>query len=151
MGKKRWLQLCHPREVWCCFIFKCGPSVYVIPKWVSRELKGPQDYSLLSNVETFNRPRQAGQHLSPPKGKPLGSHLLGRKYLVHLDTPSMIEWTIVVGCIKNPVHRKVTHLSTILALGSLTLELPWDPALSHPLLVECTPIMFTRGALPWRQ
>ena len=71
----------------------------------------------------------------------------GLKYLVHLDSPIMIEWTIVVGCIKNEVHRKVTHPSTTLALGSLTLELPWDPALNHPLLVECTPITLHKRSI----
>jgi hypothetical protein len=68
-------------------------------------------------------------YLSTPKGKPLGSHVVGQKnYVVHLDMPTTIGWTTMVGCTRNS-HRKVSLLSTILALGGLTLESPWDPGL----------------------
>ena len=35
------------------------------------------------------------------KGKPLGSHMVGWKYLVHPDTPTMIGWTMC-----GRVHQK---------------------------------------------
>ena len=44
--------------------------------------------------EHLNGCRQANLHLSPLKRKPLGSHMVGYKYPVHLDTPTMIGWTI---------------------------------------------------------
>ena len=38
----------------------------------------------------------------------------------------MIGWT-TGGRVQKSSARKVTHHSTILALGALTLEFPWDP------------------------
>ena len=65
----------------------------------------------------------------PLRASPLGSHVVGQKnYVVHLDMPTMIGWTTMVGCTRNSA-RKVSLLSTILALRGLTLESPWDPGL----------------------
>jgi len=63
---------------------------------------------------------QAGTYLR--EGKPLGSNMAGKKYPVHLDTPVMIGWTI-----GGRVLGRVTHPSTIPALGGLPLGFPWDP------------------------
>ena len=61
-----------------------------------------------------------GTHL--PKGKPLGSYMIAWNYVVHMGIPTMIGWTR-----GGMVHRKlsamkVTHPSTLPALGSLTSE-----------------------------
>lgn len=48
---------------------------------------------------------QANLHLSIyPKGKPLGSHVVGQKhYVLHLDTPTTNGRTTMVGCTRNEV------------------------------------------------
>ena len=43
---------------------------------------------------------------------------------MYLTYPSMIGWSIVVGCTGNSSVRKVTHPSTIPAIGSSTSEFP---------------------------
>ena len=56
--------------------------------------------------------RQASLHLSiSPKGKLLGSHTVGWKYPVHMDTSTLIGWIIggMVHWKSSP--RKVTHPS----------------------------------------
>ena len=65
-----------------------------------------------------------------PKGKQAPRFPHGwLTYLVHLDTPTMIGWTIggrvhhessAKKVTQSKDHWKVTHASTILALGSLT-------------------------------
>ena len=62
---------------------------------ITRIRRSLEDYCLLSKVNTLNRHGQAGLHLSPPKkGKLLGSHVVGWKYPVHWNTPTMIGRTI---------------------------------------------------------
>ena len=84
---------------------------YAILKWTSRELTGLWRISfLLSKVNTLNEHRQAGLHLTSPKGKPLGSPWLVRRETIiiiiiigHPDNPSLTRWTTVVGCTWNKV------------------------------------------------
>ena len=78
-------------------------TLYVILKRALWELQGPQ--SLL--------PPFHGEHLEwlqrnpvSPKGEPLGSHMLGWKYPVHQDTPTMIGWTIGGRCTRKQVLRR---------------------------------------------
>lgn len=54
-----------------------GPSLYVIPKWVLRELEGSQQLLPLLEVNTLNWCKQS--QLAPiyPKGRPLGAHMIG--------------------------------------------------------------------------
>ena len=94
---------------------------YGILKWTSWEIEGPR--RLLMN--TLNRCWQANPHLIILNSKPLGSHMVGWKYPIDLDTPTMIGWTIVIGCTKNEVLGILTYLSTILASGGLTSIFPW--------------------------
>jgi hypothetical protein len=61
-----------------------------------------------------------------PKGKPLGFHMVGWKYPVHPDTPTMIGWSIGGRGHWKSGPRKATY-STIPASRSSTLDSPWDP------------------------
>jgi len=80
----------------------------------------------------------------PPRGMPLGSHLDAWKYSDHMDTSIMNGWVIGGRVHWKPSPMIVTHLSTILALGNITLEYLWDPgkclSLNHPF-IEPTPIV----------
>lgn len=111
----------------------CNPETSIT------RIREPRRLCLPSKLNTLNGRRWARQHLSH-KGKPLGSHKAGSKYPIHLNTPTMIGWPI-----GGTVHRKssagkVSHRSSILALGSLISEFPWDPSkasgLSQPLCMH---------------
>ena len=52
--------------------------------------------------------------------------MVGRKYLVDPDTPTMIGWIMGGRVHQKSSARKVTCPSIVLALGGLTLEFPWD-------------------------
>ena len=58
---------------------------------------------------------------------PLSFHKIGWKYPVHPKSPAKI-W---VNHRDREKPRKVSHLRNILALGGLTLEVPWDPGEGH--------------------
>ena len=60
----------------------------------------------------------------PPRASPWVPHMVGWKYPVHPDTPTLIGW--VVWCTGKSSVRKVTHPSTNLALGCSTSKFPWD-------------------------
>ena len=65
-----------------------------------------------------------------PKGKPLLSHMVGWKYTVHPDTPTIngYYWVDQGSRVHQDLSaRKVTHPSTIPAFSALSLEFPWDP------------------------
>jgi hypothetical protein len=59
-----------------------------------------------------------------PKGEPLGFYMVGYKYPVHPDIPTMIRWTIDGRVHRKSSARKVNHPSTIPALGGFTVEFP---------------------------
>ena len=69
-------------------------------------------------------------------GKPLGSHKVGWKLLVHLETPTMNGWTIGGRVHCKSIARKVTHPGTIPALGGLISEFLWSLGLSHPIRLD---------------
>lgn len=81
------------------------------------------------------------------KSKPLGNHMVGWIFLVQLDTPTMIGCTIVSGCTGNQMLRRVTHLSTILALRGSTFEFAWDPWFKPPWSLYLSQII--GGGSPW--
>lgn len=91
------------------------------------KLEGP--WRLLPNFKHKHLEHTHTLRLGPIflKGKPLGSHMGGWKYMVHPNIPIMIEWTR-----GSRVHwmssvRKVAQSSTILALDGLPLEFPRHP------------------------
>lgn len=53
--------------------------------------------------------------------------------ILGLDIPTKIGSIIGGRLHKKPNARIVTHPSTIMALGSLTLQFPWDVGEGHPL------------------
>ena len=66
----------------------------------------PDDYCLLSKMNTLNGHEQASKHLYIfPKGKSLGKsmgfHMVGLKYMVHVNTPLWLGGSWVVECTKN--------------------------------------------------
>ena len=61
-----------------------------------------------------------------PKGKPLGSHMVGWKYPVHPDTHTMIVWTISVKVDRKSSARKITQSRTFSNLRWLNLETPMN-------------------------
>ena len=63
------------------------------------------------------------------KGKPLGSHMVGWKYLVHPYTPTMIGWIMGGGVHRKASARNVTHPSTQGSHGIRVKAL----GLSHPI------------------
>ena len=119
-------------QVWIMALlhFQAGLSLYVIPERASQELERHPSPRLLPpfKMNTLNGCGQAGPHASnSPKSKPLGSHMVGWKYPVDLDTLIMIEFTIGGRVHQKSSAKQVTHPSTVPGLGSLILEFPWDP------------------------
>ena len=84
--------------------FRVGSSLYVITK------RGVQ------KLECFQRqlPPFKGEHLEQGQRS---SHMVGCKYTLHLVTPTMIGWTTCGRGHQNLSARKVTHPSSIPALG----------------------------------
>ena len=78
--------------------FQVGLSLYVIPKWAWRSQPAP-----ISSKE-----------------KVLGSHMIGWRYPIHPNTPTMIGW--IIG---GRVHRKSS--ARMVTFGGLTLKFPWNP------------------------
>ena len=61
-----------------------------------------------------------------PQGKILGSHMVV-EMSGSPDAHTMFGWTLGGRVQRESSDRKVTHPSTIQALGGLTAEFPWDP------------------------
>ena len=102
--------------------FRVGLSVYVIPQRVLRQLKGPPMTSA-----SFRRwtPWTSKDKPTGTKGKSLGCHIVGWKHHVHLDTPTMVGWTIGDRVHQKSSARDITHLSIIIpTLVGLTSEFP---------------------------
>ena len=102
--------------------------VHVTPQWALRKIRCPR--RLLSPIS--------------PKGKPLGSHMVGWKYPICLDiTPNMVGWNIGGRVHMKSSAREVTHHpSATPVLSSLTLEVSVGSGLSQPPL-----IFYTRAPL----
>ena len=100
-----------------CFnwsIFICDPKMSItITRGVPMTISSFQRWTpWMSTKKPFNT------YL--PKGKPLGSHMIGWNHQVHPDTNTLIGW-IVGGIVHQTAStRKVTHHSIIQALGGLT-------------------------------
>ena len=105
--------------------FQCNPETGIMSIRGRPKLLPPPPFK----GEHLNGRRQASVHLSPLKRKPLGSHMVGYKHPIHLDTPTTIGWTIGGRVHQKSSVGKVNHPSTIMALGGLTLEFSWDPML----------------------
>ena len=93
-------------------------------------ITGSRDYCLLLKVKTINRRRQASLHLSPPKGEP---RRFPHGWLKIYSSPGCPHYRS--GPMGGRVHqkssvRKVTHPSTIPALGGrLNFIVPMGSAL----------------------
>lgn len=87
MEKKIWC--CHRRKLWCCFI-QVGLNLYVISKRTSWELEGTQRLLPRFKSEHLEHARTSQPTPISPKGKPLGSHMVGWQYLAHPYTPTLI-------------------------------------------------------------
>ena len=70
--------------------FQVGLNLHVIPKHVCRGLESPRQLLPPFEGEHLEQraDKPAGTYM-PPKGKPLGSHMVGWKY-----TSTMIGWII---------------------------------------------------------
>ena len=66
----------------------------LILKHVLLDLHGPNDYCLPLKVNTLNESIQAQPTPISPKIKPPSPHMVGGKYMVHMDTPAMIGWIV---------------------------------------------------------
>ena len=85
-------------------------------------------------MNTLNRRWQPSPHLISSSAYPLGSHMVVSKYLVHLDTLSIIGWTIVAGCLGNlMLQRSPTWV--LFPPGWLSLGLPMGSRLRPWVLV----------------
>ena len=94
------------------------------PKTSMTKIRAPKDCWL--PFQDFHLERAQTSQPAPisPKGKPLGSHMVGQQFPVHPDTPTMIGWTTGGRVHQKSSALKVAHPSTILSLCSLTLEFP---------------------------
>ena len=101
--------------------FWVGPSLYGALKRALQELKGP---SFQRCTPWTGMDKLANTYL--PQEQYLHSHMIGWKYLIHADTPTIIGWTIGGRVHQKPSARKVIHLRNILALRDLTMEFLWD-------------------------
>ena len=77
--------------------FGVGSSLHVIPKRAIQKLEATQRLLPPFKGEHLEQAQRSWQAPCNPKGKPLSSHMVGGKYPVHLDTPTMIGWTHVGG------------------------------------------------------
>ena len=119
--------------------FRVGVILHVIPKSALWELEAP--WQLLPSYEGEHFEWAHVSQLTPISvnvGKPLDSHMVGWEYLVHLDTPTMIEWIVGGRVHQKSSVGKVTHMSTVLTLSGLTSGVPFrfkvkSLGLSHPL------------------
>ena len=59
------------------FHIRVGLSLHVILKWALGKTKGPQRLMPPFEGEHFEHVDKVGRHLSPPKAKSLGSHMVG--------------------------------------------------------------------------
>ena len=62
---------------------------------------------------------QAGLHLSHNKGELVDFDMVGKKYIVHLDTLIVIRYTIMVGYEDSCARVAAADPSNIPALGNL--------------------------------
>ena len=62
-------------------------SLEVISKWASRELKIPWRLQPYFKCECFEWAWTIELAPLSPKGKFVGSHMVGHKYWIHMDTP----------------------------------------------------------------
>ena len=113
-----------------------------IPKWASQILEGPwkllPHFGLLSKMNILNRHCQTNSNLpNTPKASPWIPHMVGLNYLSYPHIPTIIGWTIAKRCIGNLSVRKVTHPSTIMLFGGLSLEFPWGPAYKALRIKAC--------------
>ena len=108
--------------------FQVGLNWYVILKWALRELEGSQRLLPPFEGEHLERARTSWPTPISPKGKPLGSHMIGWKYSFYPNTPNIIEWIIDVRVHRNQVLGKSPiETLAIPTLGGLILEFQWDP------------------------
>lgn len=89
--------------------------------------RGPKDYHLFLKMSTLNRQRQASWHLSPPRAKPLCSHMGGWNNPVHSNTLTLFGWTIGGRVHQKSSVKEVTQTSIIHALDNFTSDLPRIP------------------------
>ena len=61
-----------------------------------------------------------------PEGKPLGSCMLVENTQSTKIPPLRLGGPWATGCTRKSSAREVTYLNTIVALGGLTSEFPWD-------------------------
>ena len=74
--------LLPPAWIMVLLHFRVGLSLYVIQNRHYKNKKAPEDYHLLLKVNTLNGHGQAN-YTYLPKGKPLGSHMVGWIYPIH--------------------------------------------------------------------
>lgn len=79
-------------HVWIMVLLQVGLSLYVILKHASKEFKGPSK-TIVSRFQTW-APWTGVATPTLTYRKLLGSHVVGWKYLVHLDIPTIIGWPI---------------------------------------------------------
>ena len=74
--------------------FYVGPILYVILKHALRELENPQ--RLPPPLKDEHLEQTQTNRLAPtcPMGKPLVSHMVCQKYLIHPNIPIMTRWAI---------------------------------------------------------
>ena len=92
MKKKRWLWCFHWREVWCCIISSWTKST-CSPKTGITRIRGPLKTTAPFKSEHIVQARISKPTSISPMGKSLGSNMVGWKYPIHLDTPTVIGWT----------------------------------------------------------
>ena len=126
--KERRLWCCNPREMWRCFILWVGLNPSCNPETGIARIRGAPmtTPSFWRRTPWTCANKLVGISLHP-NGKPLDLHMVGWRYSVQLDTLTVIGWIIGGRVHQEWSARKVTHLSTIPALGGLTLKFSWDP------------------------
>ena len=80
----------------------------------------PIENCYISKKNTLYKHKQDNPHLFPLKGKPLGPHAVGNKYLVHPNPPPMIGPSHM-GRLYQKYNAMVgTHLRTFPSLGGIS-------------------------------
>ena len=119
--KRKMTPILPPTWIMVLLHFQVGPSVYAIPKPALQELESPRQPLPPFKGERLERARTSWLAPIYP-----GSHMVNWEYPVHPDTPLWSGGSEVIECNRKSV-MKVTHPSTIPALGGLAFEFPWDP------------------------
>ena len=112
--ERKEIRCCHGMNYGVAFSSSCNKFVFNTEMGIMR-IRAPPRLMPPFKVENLEWVQTSWLALISHKGKPLRSHVVGWKYPVHLDNPTMNRWTIGCRCTRNQV------------LGRSIIPVPFQP------------------------